>query len=63
MIAKVDRTTGWGVPPEYKEFTTLEDLLAFMKQVDCRLIVSEPSGFKIDKPHDFCIEIYDGYRE
>ncbi len=63
MIAKVDWTSDWGGKPEYKEFNTLEGLLAFQQRVGDALIISVRRPGKEDKPHDFHIEVYDDYRE
>lgn len=63
MIAKVVWTSDWGGKPEYKEFNTLEELLAFQQRENHGLIISIRPPYKDDKPHDFRIEVYDSYRE
>ncbi len=52
MKFTVSKTSSWSYREE-KEIATLEELLAFCKEVDCEIIVKE----------DGSLEIYDDYRE
>lgn len=63
MKARIDWTSDYE-RVEYKEFTTLEELMNFAREVGSNLIITpDPYIYKGEEPHDFNIEVYDDYRE
>lgn len=49
---------------EFKEISTIEELMAFRDEVDKELIITDfDNSSNAYEPYKWCIEIYDTYRE
>lgn len=63
MTFKITKTSDWDYS-EFKEISTIEELMAFRDEVDKELIITDfDNSSTTYEPYKWCIEIYDDYRE
>lgn len=63
MTFKITKTSD-NTYSEFKEISTIEELIAFKEEVGKELIITDfDNSSDCYEPYKYCIEIYNGHRE